>query len=320
MMVIWDRRALVFFFSILGGGCSSTSSSVTSPDSGATPGDDGGATSDAATSTDAAPPTNPLVTARPYHFKAPSGYDSSKPTPLLVMLHGYSVDSIWEDNYLHLSALAESKTMLYAYPDGTKDAKGNRFWNADDACCNVFGAKVDDVAYIAAVIDDVASKYNVDAKRVYVVGHSNGAFMAHRLACDLAPKIAAVVALAGDVWLDATRCAPTVPVAVAQIHGDADQTILYDGGTFAGLSPYPAAKDSVATWGAKDTCSGALTDTGTTLDLVSTVAGAETSVARFACSAGAAELWTMHGAGHIPALTPAFATAIGDFLSAHAKP
>jgi hypothetical protein len=70
----------------------------------------------------------------------------------------------------------------------------------------------------------------------------------------------------------------------------------------------------------KNRCSGPLTDAGTTLHLVSTSSGAETNVARFACSVGAAELRTMQGAGHIPALTSDFVTAAYDFLSAHPKP
>ena len=43
-----------------------------------------------------------------------------------------------------------------------------------------------------AVIADVASRYNVDRKRVFVQGLSNGAFMAHLLACQAADLIAAV--------------------------------------------------------------------------------------------------------------------------------
>src|SRR5207302_8453613 len=175
-------------------------------------------------------------------------------------------------------------TFLYAYPDGTIDKMGNRFWNADDACCNFDKSTVDDVAYIDAIIEDVAKKYNLDRQRIFVFRHSNGGFMAHRLACDLSPKIAAIGALAGDAWNDPTKCKPTQPVSVLQIHGTADQTILYNGGSIAGV-PYPSATASVATWAGKNGCSNMLADTMMPIDIESALAGAETAVLRHACTA-----------------------------------
>lgn len=261
-----------------------------------------------------------LVAARPYPFKVPSGYDASKPTPLVIVLHGYTSDGANQEAYFQFAPLADRRTFLYAYPDGTKSSKGSRFWNASDACCNFDGSAVDDVAYLAALIDDVSAKYNVDPKRVFVVGHSNGGFMAHRLACDLAPKIAAVAALAGDVWLDASKCTPASPVAVLQVHGDADAAISYQGGRYGGLAPFPPARTSVATWAAKNGCKGALTVTGKPLDLEATVPGAETTVEEFACASGAAALWTIHGGSHVPTFQPTWAATVYDFLSSHPKP
>ena len=92
---------------------------------------------------------------------------------------------------------------LYAFPDGTRDRLGNRFWNASDACCDLFQSGVDDVAYLTAVIDDMSARFHVDAKRIHLVGHSNGGFMSHRYACDRAERVAAFVSLAGDNYKDA---------------------------------------------------------------------------------------------------------------------
>lgn len=260
--------------------------------------------------------TDPLITARPYALRVPTGYDGT-PTPLLVMLHGFTSSGAIEESYLKFGSV--QKTFLYAYPDGLKDPQGRRFWNADDACCNFYGNPVDDVAYIDAIIEDVASKYNLDRKRVFVFGHSNGGFMAHRLACDLSPKIAAIGSLAGAVWNDPSKCKPSSPVAVLQIHGDADQTILYTGGTLVGV-PYPSATTTVATWSMKNPCTGTLTDTAMTLDLEAVLSGAETTIARYTCSAGAVELWTIKGGGHVPSFQPTFASIVYDFFAAHPKP
>jgi polyhydroxybutyrate depolymerase len=266
-----------------------------------------------------------LVAQRPYHFQAPSNYDPSKPTPLLVMLHGYSADGPTEEAYFQLGTLVDAKTILYAYPDGTKDPMGNRFWNADDACCDAYGIPVDDVAYVGAILDDVESKYNVDRKRVWIVGHSNGAFMAHRLACDLSARVAAIVSLAGAVWNDPSKCNPTEHVAVLDVHGDADTVVSYTGGAslYPGGSPFPSEMVTMATWASKDACSGSLADTGQRLDLDSSLAGSETKVQTYGgCPAGLdVQLWTIQGGAHVPSLAqPTWPQQVYAFLSAHPKP
>ena len=267
---------------------------------------------------DASAPPPPLVAARPYGFKEPATYDPKTPTPLVIVLHGYGAAGLVQQAYLGFSILSETKTFLLAYPDGTLDSKGKRFWNATDACCDYDHTGVDDVAYIGQIIDDVTAHYNVDPKRIYLVGHSNGAFMSHRFACDVAPRIAAIVTIAGMQWSDAAKCNPANPVAVLQVHGDADQTVLYGGGDFA-TGSYPSAHQTVATWAAKNGCTGAIAATGETLDLDANLAGAETTVERYDGCPANVELWTIHGGGHIPSWTAAWPDAMWGFLVANAK-
>lgn len=259
---------------------------------------------------------------RPYRTTVPSKYDKNSPTPLVVLLHGYTLTSKQQDDYFGVSKLAEEKTFLVALPEGTKDVQGNQFWNATDACCNFLNAPVDDVAYLAALIDDVKSKYNVDPKRVYLVGHSNGGFMAHRFACDRAKTVAAIVSLAGAQFNDTTKCKPDDGVAVLQVHGDNDEAVSYPGGSFInGLPAFPGAVQTVATWAEKNGCDATLTTASTKLDLESALAGEETTVARHNCATkGAAELWTLVGGRHIPAFQPTWAAQFYAFLEAHPKP
>jgi polyhydroxybutyrate depolymerase len=262
-----------------------------------------------------------LTKDRPYHFYVPSGYDQNQATPLLILLHGYSSWAEQQEAYWNMRPVAESKTFLLAYPDGTVDFLGNRFWNATNACCDFGATAVDDVAYVNAIIDDVSAKYNVDAKRIFVTGHSNGGFMSHRLACD-APRVAAIASLAGATWADPAMCQPASPIPVLQIHGDADDVIKYDGGSNFGAGMYPGARDTVATWAAKNGCTGQLGDTNMPLDLVSTIAGSETSVEKYTgCPAhGEVELWTIKGGGHVPIFQPTWGETLWGFLSSHPKP
>jgi len=259
---------------------------------------------------------------RPVTIHVSPMYDPSKPAPLLVLLHGYGgTGMIQEDLYFHLRTVTDQRGYIYAVADGTTDASGKQFWNGTDACCNFGNPKVDDSAYLASVIQQIKAAYTIDPKRVYFAGHSNGGFMSYRMACDHADQIAAIVSLAGATFDDDSKCNPSEPVAVAQIHGDADETIAYTGGGFGGFT-YPSAQKTVELWAAHDGCD--LTTTqGPAKDLESSIAGAETvvSVYNSNCKPGGhVELWTVPGGKHIPKLSNDFKTQVIDFLDAHPKP
>lgn len=259
-------------------------------------------------------PTNPLVGARPYDWEVPASWDGSRPLPLVVVLHGFGVNGLLEARYLGLSRLHDEAGFLLAYPDGSKNAGGQRFWNAafpaDDG-----GALPDDLAYVDAVIDDMAAHYPVDLKRVFLVGHSNGAFMAQYFACRRPARVAAVASLAGGM-LVGVDCSRGDPVALVEIHGDADDTIELGGGKILGM-PYQPLADVMTQWTGRDGCGG--TDDGAPpLDLEASLPGAETTVRRSTgCRGGAVELWMIRGGGHIPNLGKGFAEAVWGFLAAH---
>lgn len=274
--------------------------------------------------------SEPIFTERPYVLYVPTGFDASKPAPLLVLLHGYGVTGDVQDFFFNLKPVADAHGFLYAYATGTRDQSPmmNPFWNATDACCNFYNSPVDDSAYLTSLIADVNKKHAVDPKRVFFVGHSNGAFMSHRMACDHADKIAAIVSLAGAQYLDASKCNPSEPVSVLQVHGDKDDTIKYDGGMTPGGGTYPGAVATVTTWAQKNGCTGTLMATAQTRDLDTNIAGAETTNAQFfGCPAsGDVALWTIMGAGHVPifptdpAMMPTWGEEIWAWLSAHPKP
>jgi polyhydroxybutyrate depolymerase len=292
-------------------------------------GDDNDGGADAAPGgADAAPggadaaPGGGLLADRPYGLFVPEGHDAAVPSPLILLLHGYGATGEIQLAYFGLEDAAQEQDMLVAYPDGTIDGLNNHFWNATDACCDLYGTGVDDVAYLTALLDDVAARYSVDPARVFVVGHSNGAFMSHRLACDRADRIAAIVSLAGATWADPAQCDPAEPVAILEVHGDADQTIVYEGGEIEG-HVYPSAAETMATWAGLNGCGGELEATDTRMDLESSLDDDETRVDRVADCPGAAsdvELWTIGGGGHIPAFVqPTWRDSIVDFLLAHPK-
>jgi polyhydroxybutyrate depolymerase len=285
------------------------------------------ATTDAPTTAPTVPPTTapsaPDPT-RPYDVIVPASYVAGTPMPLVILLHGFGFDGSVQSGYFGMEPQAQARGFLFVHPDGTKNQIDRRFWNATDACCG-FGSKVNDVGYLTSIIDQVSEKYSVDPKRVFLIGHSNGAFMTYRMACDRADRIAAIASLAGDTWLDPSKCAPSQHVSVLQVQGTADETISYTGGEILG-NKFPGAEQSAATWAKYDGC-GTATTTGATFDYEATLAGKETITKTYAgCPKGVdVALWTMQGAGHIPNIAvgtgaPPLISAMLDFLFAHPKP
>ena len=331
------RRASGIATLFLFAGCSSSSES---PSLGAPAGDAAGEVRSEAGAfdpdalADRAPDADPLGGSRPVSIHVPPGYVAGIPAPLVIMLHGYSASGAIEESYLMLTPLSDARGFLYAYPDGTVDANGLHFWNATDACCDVDGSGIDDSSYLAGLITEIRSHVAIDPRRVFVVGHSNGAFMSYRMACDHADTIAAIVSLAGAPPASPAACRPSEPVAILQVQGDADDQVRVEGGSLTGnlaagderLRAYPPLEASLAEWATLNGCSAARTPSTMTLDLERSLLGAKgpdetlVSAYRRCRPGGAVELWMIQGGGHGPDFTDDLGARVVDFLLSHAKP
>ena len=259
---------------------------------------------------------------RPFRLYVPRSYDPAAKAPLVVLLHGYESSAALHEKYFKLAAESERRGFLYAMPDGTTDRRGKRFWNATEACCDFFGTGIDDAAYLSRLLDTVTASYSVDSRRVYLIGHSNGGFMAYRMACEHAKRITAIVSLAGMATDDPERCRPQRPVSILHIHGTADQTIKYDGGVNVG-DPYPSVDTTVARWRHHNGCDDHPDSSAAPFDLDSGLPGPETTATVYAagCRDGTrVVVWSIKDGGHVPALTAAFAPAVLDFLLAQVSP
>lgn len=246
---------------------------------------------------------------RPAELKVPAMLTEGKQYPLLVVLHGYSATGLLQAAFFGVGDLPAADRALVIAPDGTTNSMGKQFWNADPACCDFDGQNPDDVAYIGGLIDDIKAEWPVDPGKVFILGHSNGGYMAYRMACERADAIAAIASLAGNAASMPAGCNPAREVSVVHMHGTADEVV-----------PYTGAVPSVDQWAAKNGCGTTRTQTAD-LDLDNAIAGSETHVQPTAdCPpTGAVELWTMEGSSHIPVMNSSFSTTLLDWFDAHAR-
>jgi polyhydroxybutyrate depolymerase len=238
----------------------------------------------------------------------------ANPAPLLILLHSASTSGAHQENYMRLAPIAKKSGLIYIAPDGTTNLEGKRFWNASKSCCNRYSQEVDDVAYINSLIDEISAKTPVDPKRIYFIGHSNGAFMSYTFACKT-QRVAAIVAIAGAMD-QSPECTPATPFSLLNIHGTADKTIKVAGGVMNNNS-YTSASTTVKTVASVNKCSNS---TSAKKDFEPTIKGAETTIFNYACDTHThLQFWKIKDGSHSPKLPSDFAQQVISFLLQQSK-
>ncbi len=253
----------------------------------------------------------------------PADYDPEEPTPLLIFLHGYSpLTTAWYDILLPLQKDANEHGYIFAKPDGSQDGLGEYYWNATDACCDMWGSDPDHVGYLLALVESIEQNYNIDPQRIHLIGHSNGGFMCHRMACDAPGIFASVVSIAGAMWNDQSNCQPTEPIHVLEVHGIVDPVILWLGG-WIGFAPYPGVNTTIEYWATHNGCSTNATNAGD-FDLDWVIPLDETTRWIYeGCdesASGSAELWEVFLGGHFPTFSNEGIATLFNYLDTHTKP
>jgi polyhydroxybutyrate depolymerase len=183
---------------------------------------------------------------RTVEVHVPKSYDPTRPTPLVLNFHGYTSNGMQQAAVSGMSAKADAANFVVVYPEGTGSPTG---FNAG-ACCGMAAQNmVDDVGFARAIITEANSRLCLDGKRVFVTGFSNGGFMSHRLACELADVVAAIAPVSGVVGIPS--CTPSRPIAVIDFHGMSDNTVPYAGDAQNG---WPSVPDTFAAWAKRDSC------------------------------------------------------------------
>ena len=238
---------------------------------------------------------------RPTDVLLPAHYDPATPAPLLIMLPGYSDDRYSTEKLLGFSDEASARGYIYVMPNGIRNSVGERFWAATDACCDFLDMGWDDSQYLINLVDELSMKYSIDQKRIYFAGHSNGGFMAHRMACDHASRIAGIVSVAGMNYKDISKCKPTERVNILQLHGTGDLRVpFFGGGSMVGVD-LPSVMETMNDWVSFNGCAPNSFTDGTPFNIISNIAGDETAPKTATCPPGGnVELWTMVDAVHRP--------------------
>jgi polyhydroxybutyrate depolymerase len=167
----------------------------------------------------------------------PPRYGDATPAGLVFAFHGYGLTAQFFAQYTALATSADQRHDIVVFPQALGD---NLVWNVSrDA------SQPDDASFATELLDHLEQTLCVDRARIYATGFSLGGEMSQLLACLLPGRIAAI----GVVASAFSSC--TAPVPLLVIHGTADPSIPYLGGTYPlniGGGRAPAVRDVVERW------------------------------------------------------------------------
>jgi polyhydroxybutyrate depolymerase len=158
---------------------------------------------------------------RPFILVVPKAYHSKQPQQLVFAFHGRTDDNAKVRSYYDLERHTTQPT-LFVYPSGLKDQSGRFTWSAPSDPANALR----DYALFDALVADISKQYCIALDRVYIVGHSLGAWFSNSLACARAAQIRAVATLGGSI--SASPCRGTVAAMI--IHNPKDRLVPFAGG------------------------------------------------------------------------------------------
>lgn len=196
--------------------------------------------------------------ARSYHFYEPA--EPGGKMPLVVLLHGGGGVI---DNHIGVGAndwphqvwldIADEDGLYLLVPQGIDE-----HWNCCRTDCGGCPEQ-DDVAFLTALIDDLASRYTIDLTRVYATGESNGGLMTERLAQE-APEVFAAMGVVIALMPENTECSSSgeLPMPIIYQIGTEDRAVPYEGGasSFETTGSFLSKDASVQHWLDLNQCDG----------------------------------------------------------------
>lgn len=210
---------------------------------------------------------------RTFRVHVPASYDPMARTALVVNFHGLTGTATQQESLSEMNGLADEAGFIAVHPQGVSNS-----WNAGTCCGTAASSNVDDVGFVADLLDAIGAELCIDPARVFATGMSNGGHMTYRLACELADRFAAIAPVAGVDKM--TACTPSRRIPVMHFHGTLDLIV-----------PYSGSVTSTATWAQRNGC-------GSTRSQVF-ANGDSVCEAYDGCPAGAeVVLCTVDGGGH----------------------
>lgn len=194
---------------------------------------------------------------RTHQLFLPSSYDGTQPLPLMIGLHGRPDTGAGFALISEMDKVAEAEGFALVFPDGLVNQ-----WNyLGDFVDSERFHNPNDLAYLEALIDDLAQDIAIDRQRVYLFGFSNGGFMTYRSACEVSHPFAGFGVVGALMYPEfEVTCVYSRPIPMVVIHGTQDSNIQWNGITHGSpdgtvnIFGTRSVLNSVGFWSAHNQC------------------------------------------------------------------
>jgi polyhydroxybutyrate depolymerase len=167
---------------------------------------------------------------RSYAINFPDNYDETTASPLLIALHGFGSDGFNLQRGTDIDEIARESGYIAVFPNGYQAG-----WNyLDENEMEQDEDWTDDVGFLKALIEQVSEDYNINTRRIFIVGLSNGALMALRMGCELDEQLAGIAAVAATYSFElAVHCSDAAVIPTVLVWGSADEVFPVGGFVWA---------------------------------------------------------------------------------------
>ena len=181
----------------------------------------------------------------------------SEPNALVIDIHGFLNRPSTQQDFSDFATLADEEGFIVAWPYGIRWSwnGGGDPWPSDTdfeerpgiGCCgHALNEGVDDVAFIADLIEAIGGEHPIDPDRIYLSGFSTGCVLAQRVAAEASDLVDGVACMSGYLLVDPAEDYNPVPIAV--FNGTSDEVTRYEAGYWPGAIP------NFDTWRANNGC------------------------------------------------------------------
>jgi polyhydroxybutyrate depolymerase len=217
---------------------------------------------------------------RTFVVHLPQAYDSQQHYPVVILLHGRDQDAAQMARLTHFNEFADKDGIIAVYPNAVSGR-----WNIGASQVQpyrrgpyrrrgIYGpgypppgprrepgqrrpglGAAEEIPFFNRMLDKLATHYSVDTRRIYAAGLGEGGFMALRMGCNMADRVAAIAVVAAAMPRT-LNCVPSRPIPILLISGTDDPIVHYDGGRYKeGLLHLLSAEDSAKEWARLNRCS-----------------------------------------------------------------
>jgi polyhydroxybutyrate depolymerase len=197
---------------------------------------------------------------RTFEYYIPTSYTNSTEVPLLFSFHGLGSNGSQQRDLTQFDVLAEQEGFIAVFPDSTNATTegiscnvtlpslpgAENQWNLGAGSLQSCGG-VDDVGFVADMVNWFEANYAINTSRIYATGMSDGALFSYLLAFNLTDTFAGIAPVCGPMpWGFGNYTAP--PITVILMQGTDDPVLDYDGyGGLGGNVTY-SVNETIAFW------------------------------------------------------------------------